>query len=450
MRSSLIFSNACAQRLQEALRASPFVERAAFLLCTEVCTDRIRKLLVTDVVAVQAKDYLRQHEAGTSLASAAYASVVKIARAANRSIVFVHSHPQGALFFSAQDDREEPKLIEFFQARVPGRTHGALVVCDGEMLGRIYTPDQQPLDVIAEWGMQWRVHVGASGARQNVFDRSIRAIGQAGQSVLSQLVVGIVGAGGTGSPTAQILARLGIGTLLLFDGDKLEDTNVPRVVGSRMADVGQVKVRVLAEHLRAIGLGTTVEPIEGSICRQDVAARLRDCDVIFSCVDKEMPRSILMAHHLHYLTPVIDLGVKIETADQLIQEVWGRITTITPGAPCLFCRGRISAEGLRLEALQCEERDSQIRQGYAPELEEPAPAVVAYTSAVASMAASELLSRLFLSGARKSLGDESLMRLDLGTVRSNTGQRRAACMCANDVSLAAGDVTPHLELLWAS
>jgi hypothetical protein len=450
MRSSLILSGVSAQRLQEALHANPFVERAAFLLCREVCTDSTRKLLVTDVVPVQAKDYLHQHEAGMSLASAAYASVVKVARAASRSIVFVHSHPQSALFFSAQDDREEAKLIEFFRARVPGRTHGALVVCDGEMIGRIYTPDQEPLDVIAEWGTQWRVHVGASVARQNVFDRSIRAIGQAGQSVLSKLIVGIVGAGGTGSPTAQILTRLGIGTMLLFDDDNLEDTNVPRVVGSRMADVGQAKVKVLAEHLRAIGLGTTVEPIQGSICRQDVAARLRDCDVIFSCVDKEMPRSILMAHHLHYLTPVIDLGVKIEAADQLIQEVWGRITTITPGAPCLFCRGRISAEGLRLEALQRGERDSQIRQGYAPELEEPAPAVVAYTSAVAATAASELLSRLFLAGARKSLGDESLMRLDLGTVRSNSGQRRATCMCANDASFAAGDVTPYLELSWAS
>lgn len=448
MRSSLIFTDATSQRLREALQAAPFVERAAFLLCEEVLADHSRKLLVTQVVPVLPEHYLQQHEAGMSLASPAYASVVKTARAANLSIVFVHSHPPGALFFSSQDDREEPKLIDFFKARVPGRTHGALVVCDGKILGRIYTPEQQPLDVIAEWGTQWRVHVAGHAARPNVFDRSIRAIGQAGQSLLGQLVVGIVGAGGTGSPTAQILARLGIGTLLLFDDDKLEDTNVPRVVGATMADVGQPKVHVLAEHLRSIGLGTNVVPIAGSICRQDVALRLRDCDVIVSCVDKEMPRSILMAHQLHYLTPVIDLGVKIEVVEQAIQEVWGRITTMTPGAPCLFCRGRISAEGLRLEALQGDERASQFRQGYAPELEEPAPAVVAYTSAVASMAAAELLSRLFLPGARRSLGDEALMRLDLGTVRSNTGQRRAGCMCANDSSLAAGDVSPHLELSW--
>lgn len=448
MRSSLIFTNATAQCLHDALHAAPFVERAAFLLCTEVRTGRSRKLLVTAVVPVQPEDYLRQHKDGMSVASAAYASVAKVARAADRSIVFVHSHPPGALFFSAQDDREEPKLIAFFKARVPNRTHGALVVCDGKMLGRIYTPEQKPLDIIAEWGTEWRVHAAANVARQIVFDRSIRAIGQAGQNLLGQLVVGIVGAGGTGSPTAQVLTRLGIGSLLLFDDDKLEDTNVPRVVGATTSDIGQAKVQVLAEHLRAIGLGTKVEAIEGSICEQAVAARLRDCDLVFSCVDKEMPRSILMAHHLHYLTPVIDMGVKIEAADQVIQEVWGRITTIAPGAPCLFCRGRISGEGLRLEALRGAERASQIRQGYAPELEEPAPAVVAYTCAVASMAAAELLSRLFLPGARKSLGDESLMRLDLGTARSNSGQRRPNCMCANNASLAAGDVSPHLELSW--
>lgn len=448
MRSSLVFSDATARSLHEALQAAPFVERAAFLLCTEVRTDRSCKLIVNQVVPVRPEDCLRQHAAGMSLASATYTSVAKIARDAGSSIIFVHSHPSGALYFSDQDDREEPKLIEFFKARVPGRTHGALVVCDGCMVGRIYAPEAAALDVIAEWGAHWKVHAGASVAKQDVFDRSIRAIGRDGQALLGQLVIGVVGAGGTGSAAAQVLARLGVGTLRLFDEDKLENTNIPRVMGATMDQVGQAKVRVLEEHLRSIGLGTIVEAVEGSICRQDVAAMLRDCDVIFSCVDKEMPRSILIAHHRHYLTPVIDLGVKIEASQQSIKEVWGRITTMTPGSPCLFCRGRISAEGLRLEAMRLDERSAQIRQGYAPELDEPAPAVVAYTSAVASMAAAEFLARLFLPGTRKSLGDESLMRLDLGTVRSNSGTKRANCICASDESFAAGDVAPHLGLSW--
>jgi hypothetical protein len=216
-----------------------------------------------------------------------------------------------------------------------------------------------------------------------------------------------------------------------------------------MHQVGQLKVHVLQEHLQSIGLPSTIQAIDGSICRLDVATRLRDCDVIFSCVDKEMPRSILMAHHAHYLTPVIDLGVKIEASQQSIQEVWGRITTMTPGGPCLFCRGRISAEGLRLEAMRSEERQAQIQQGYAPELDEPAPAVVAYTSGVASMAVAELLSRLFLTGTRRSLGDETLIRLDLGTMRSNAGAHRMQCVCANDESFGAGDVSPHLGLNWS-
>ena len=448
MRCSLVFSAVAAAKLRNALRAEPFVERAALLLCREVKTAASLKLLVLEVVEVAQEHYLHQHEDGMSMSSAAYVPVAKTARRMDASIVFVHSHPPGALFFSAQDDREEPKLLDFFRSRIPSKTHGAVVVSGERLLGRLRTPRVVLIDVIVEWDGQWRVHGERSAQHLAIFDRSVRAIGRDGQALLGQLVVGIVGGGGTGSAVAEAITRLGVGALRLFDDDKLEDTNVPRVLGATMADIGRYKVEVLREHLLAIGLSTDIVAVTNNICVQAAAERLRDCDIIFSCVDKEIPRSILMAHHIHYLTPIIDIGVVIEAPQRVITQVWGRVTTMTPGGPCLFCRGRISADGLRLEAMQPRERQAQIRQGYAPELEEAAPAVVAYTMAVASIATAELMARLFMPGARSSLGDETLMRLDSGTVRSNSGSRRASCYCANEQLTAAGDVEPYLGLAW--
>ena len=51
-----------------------------------------------------------------------------------------------------------------------------------------------------------------------------------------QVRIGIVGGGGTGSPMAMLLMRLGARHLALIDPDVIEDTNLNRVHGSRRAD----------------------------------------------------------------------------------------------------------------------------------------------------------------------------------------------------------------------
>jgi hypothetical protein len=96
-----------------------------------------------------------------------------------------------------------------------------------------------------------------------------------------------------------------------------------------------------------------------------------------------------LAEHLHQ-PGFIEQGASIVS-------VQGRVTTLLPGAACLFCRGRITAEGVRAQVIEScnpEQAKELRRQQYAPELEGNAPAVIAFTSAVASTAVSELLHRL--------------------------------------------------------
>jgi molybdopterin/thiamine biosynthesis adenylyltransferase len=69
--------------------------------------------------------------------------------------------------------------------------------------------------------------------------------------MLSHLRVAVVGAGGLGSQIANALALLGVGHLLLIDPDRLELSNLNRVVGASYAQAvrGWRKVRVLAQRL---------------------------------------------------------------------------------------------------------------------------------------------------------------------------------------------------------
>lgn len=449
MNTRIVMLNHQLEKLQQLVFDQPGVEGAAFLICGESRTESVSKLVVHAVVAIAPDDFLRREAWGLTISSAALTRIAKLARYENLGIIFAHSHPKGITDFSDKDDREEAKLLPFFQARVPGRIHGTLVLTEDSIQGRLYIPERVAVDSVLVLGHRFRNWSQNSNDRiEPFFDRQVRAFGHDIQRSLQQLHVGVVGLGGTGSPLAEQLCRLGIGQISLFDGDKLEPTNVNRVFGSRVADGGTPKVEIAERELNGIGVGSVVTTYPEHITFERTALALRDCDVVFGCTDKELPRAILTQLSLRYCIPVFDLGVLISSQDGIISGVHGRVTTLLPGEACLFCRGRISAEAIRVEALSDADRKSQARDGYAPELQEPAPAVIAFTSATASAAVSELLHRLtgFMGAERRS--SELLIAFDQSRMRTNRLESREHCICGDESFWGRGDSTPFLEMVW--
>ena len=76
------------------------------------------------------------------------------------------------------------------------------------------------------------------------FDRQLRAFGKDIQRLLAHLRVGVVGVGGIGSCVTEQLVRLGVGHLLLADGETFDPSNVIRVYGSRAIDATIQKVKI--------------------------------------------------------------------------------------------------------------------------------------------------------------------------------------------------------------
>lgn len=72
------------------------------------------------------------------------------------------------------------------------------------------------------------------------------------QQALKSSRVFIVGAGGIGCTSAELLARAGVGHISLIDFDYIETSNLQRQIGFVLQDVGQSKVQTLAQHLRQI------------------------------------------------------------------------------------------------------------------------------------------------------------------------------------------------------
>lgn len=429
------------------------LEGAAYLLCRISRTPTETRLLVQDLVPVRDDDYLRREPLRLSIKSDSYVPVAKRAKESKQSILFVHSHPSGHSEFSVQDDLEEPRLMDFFKKRVPEGVHGAIVASSRSSLIARVSNGTTGAQVSRIRIIGQRFHfVDAAPPGDDplphFFDRQVRAFGPDIQRLLSRLHIGVVGAGGTGSAVFEQLVRLGIGRISIFDHDDFDATNVNRVYGSGADDSGRKKVDIAQASADRVKIGTRIERYPKGINHEPSARALRDCDIVFSCTDKQGPRGILTQLALRYLIPMLDLGAVIKSTDGMIGGIFGRVTTFFPGEACLFCRERITSEAIRLEGLKPEEHAALAREGYAPELETNAPAVIMFTTAVAAQAVSELLHRLtgFMGDTRAST--EVLHKFHETEISRNRQLAKANCVCSQRTLWGRGDSKYFLDLSW--
>ena len=98
--------------------------------------------------------------------------------------------------------------------------------------------------------------------------------------------VAVVGVGGVGSWAVEALARSGIGRLTLIDLDDVCLTNVNRQLPASEGAIGRPKVEVLAERVRAINPGCTVDA-RAEFFLPATADRLLDADfgIVVDAID---------------------------------------------------------------------------------------------------------------------------------------------------------------------
>ena len=158
-----------------------------------------------------------------------------------------------------------------------------------------------------------------------------------------------------------------------------------------MKDDGVKKTDVMQIMGEEIGFGTRINAIDRKLVFKSVAERLKNCDLIFGCTDDHAGRSILNSLSVYYCIPVIDMGVLIDSNQGIIHNVLGRVTLIKPKGPCMLCRNNINSERVAAETMDTKEYERRRQEGYAPELGIKDPAVIAFTTAVASQAIIEMI-----------------------------------------------------------
>lgn len=87
---------------------------------------------------------------------------------------------------------------------------------------------------------------------ETIFEREKVLIGEAGIEKLKKSKVAVIGVGGVGGYVCEMLARSGVGKLLLCDNDVVETTNINRQIIALTNTLNHSKVDVMKERLQLI------------------------------------------------------------------------------------------------------------------------------------------------------------------------------------------------------
>ncbi|MBT9503147.1 MAG: ThiF family adenylyltransferase [Burkholderiaceae bacterium] len=437
------------------------LETAGVLLAKVVIVDGEQvRLLAREYRPVVDTAYARREVDRLTIDSMGYVPALARAEELGAMAIWVHTHP--GIGSSPQPSRHDvvvdSLLAETFRLRAGSDFYGALILSPTEsgfcFTGHLDSEGRDPQRIDRIWAVGDRFSLILNAADQSgesleMFDRNIRAFGSAVQNTLSNITVGIVGCGGTGSAVAEQLVRLGVRKFVLIDPDTLSQSNITRVIGSVASDVGRRKVDVMADHLEAVAPDSQCERVASMLTVNHAASRLLGCDVVFGCSDDNAGRLILSRLPTYLLTPVIDCGVLLSSdGTNQLTGIHGRVTTVAPGQACLLCRDRIDVARAAAELMTPEERRRLENEGYAPALGRIEPAVVTFTTLVGATAVSELLERLIGYGPEPR-PTEVLLRCHDREISTNVASPRLRHYCHPEAGVLGRGVTePFLDMAW--
>jgi molybdopterin/thiamine biosynthesis adenylyltransferase len=119
---------------------------------------------------------------------------------------------------------------------------------------------------------------------------------EAAQQKLSQMTIGIAGAGGIGGAMAVRLARFGVKKIKIADPDTFDYSNINRQLGACLENIGQNKARVVGEMAYKLAEDVDIEIYENGITEDSAEDFVQGCDLILDQVDFSLLKEKFALH----------------------------------------------------------------------------------------------------------------------------------------------------------
>jgi tRNA A37 threonylcarbamoyladenosine dehydratase len=145
----------------------------------------------------------------------------------------------------------------------------------------------------------------------------------------------VVGVGGVGSFAAEFLARAGVGSLTIVDGDVVDITNINRQLPALHSTVGKTKIDVVGDRLMDINPELNLTRIQEFLSPERAFEIVEEkYDYVLDCIDSVTPKLNLIIGAKRKRVKIISsmgAGGKMEAAKV-------KVADITNTVNCMFAK----------------------------------------------------------------------------------------------------------------
>jgi hypothetical protein len=409
-------------------------EQVVFLFLSQTQSGGDQLFEVMDYYLVPAHELVYESQYHAEVSDEAQRKVIKMAWDKGLALGEIHSHPQDLkdVSFSPSDTKGFKDFVPHVWWRLKKKPYVALVFGKTDFDALAWISDAH-----AAAGVD-RVLVGrkelaptgitigeireAAERERERYSRQTSIFGEEGQRKIAKTRIAIVGLGGLGSHVAQQLAYLGVKQFALVDGDKVDRSNLNRLVGASEYDLGREKVAVLGELIERIQPGAEVHRIPKTLLSREAFNAIRGADFVFGCVDNDGVRLVLLELCCAFRKPYVDLATEIPDAGSF----GGRMIFTGINRGCPMCHGELD-QGEIQDFFATPEQRSEQERIYGVEraaLGGSGPSVVSLNGMLASVGVIEFMR--FVSGLRPNRGFLTY-RGNFGTINIPSSAPKPGC-----------------------
>ena len=125
------------------------------------------------------------------------------------------------------------------------------------------------------------------------YERNIPALSEQECVLLQQKKVLVVGCGGLGGHIIELLARIGVGSIVAVDGDVFDESNLNRQLLSEMELLGKSKAEAAKARAARINPDVHVQAVHAFLTEENAADLISGCDAVIDALDSIPARRLL-------------------------------------------------------------------------------------------------------------------------------------------------------------
>ena len=137
-------------------------------------------------------------------------------------------------------------------------------------------------------------------------ERTGMLLGEAALAALGEKCVAVIGLGGVGAFAAEMVARAGVGRMVILDSDRVALSNKNRQLLALDSTLGRPKTEVLRERLLDINPELRLTVIDSYLDENNVAELLpQGIDFLIDAIDTLAPKLALIRHCVENHIPLV-------------------------------------------------------------------------------------------------------------------------------------------------